>query len=331
MYDLLIIGAGPIGIFASFYAGMHKMKAITLETHTSAGGQLTRLYKEKYIYDIPGFKKIKAQEYIDILLDQYRDYENEVKIEYQTVLNQIDKVEDHFVVKTSKGNYETKLLLITSGNGTYIPRELEVEGANDCSNVLYFLDDLSMFDDKNVVVLGGGDSAVDWALELQKRAKSCTLIHRRNEFRAHQSSVDQLYSSPMQVLTPYNVVGIVQEGNEAKQIIIQNLDNQQERTLDVDYIIVNYGMKISNSIATNLGLENQNGAILVKASMESSLPGVYAAGNCVYYDGKIKTITCGLGEVSVAINAINHALHPSKAPGVVYSSILFHKSEQNEK
>jgi thioredoxin reductase (NADPH) len=331
MYDLIIIGAGPMGLFASFYAGMHKIKALALETHSIAGGQLSRLYKEKYIYDIPGFRKIKAGDYVENLLDQYRQYENDVEIKYNTIIKSFNKKEDHFEVVTSKGKFLTKLLLITSGNGTYVPRQLDLEKAEDCTNILYHIDGLDMFQDKKVVLLGGGDSAVDWALELQKYTSSCTLIHRRNEFRAHQSSVDQLFESNIKVLTPYVTTDLIKSDGKVTALEIENVETKEKQLVECDYILVNFGLIISNSVATQLGLNNHNGNIIVKGNMESSVSGVFAAGNCVTYDGKIKTITCGMGEVSVAINSINYRLHPSKAPQIPYSSLMFSSKESNEK
>lgn len=324
MLDVIIIGAGPMGIFASFYAGMHKIKALTIESHDAPGGQLTRLYKEKYIYDVPGFKKIKAEDFIKGLLDQYSTYENDVKIMTNTIIKGFNIKNDSFEVITNKGKYESRLLLITSGNGTYIPRELDVSGASNCQNVIYHIENLDEFKDKKVVLLGGGDSAVDWALELEKYAKEVTVVHRRDEFRAHQSSVDQLYNSSIRVLTPYLAREIIKDNDDmAKAIIVENVKTNERMTLEADYFIVNFGLIISNNVATQLGLANVNGNILVKANMESSLEGVYAAGNCVTYEGKIKTITCGMGEVSVAINSINFKLHPSKAPHIPYSSLMF--------
>lgn len=323
MLDVIIIGAGPMGIFASFYAGMHKINALTIESHNELGGQLTRLYKEKNIYDIPGFKKIKAQDFIDNLLDQYSAYKDVVKIMNNTIIKGFNIKSNSFEVVTSKGNFESRLLLITSGNGTYIPRELDVDGASECKNIIYHIERLDDFKDKKVILLGGGDSAVDWALELEKYAKEVTLVHRRNEFRAHQSSVDQLLNSSIKVMTPYLTKEIVKDGDKAKSIIVENVETGERVTLDTDYVIVNFGLIISNNVATQLGLANINGNIIVSANMETSLEGVYAAGNCVTYEGKIKTITCGMGEVSVAINSINFKLHPSKAPQIPYSSLMF--------
>ena len=199
VYDITVIGGGPAGLFTAFYAGMRQASCKIIESMPQLGGQLAALYPEKYIYDVAGFPKVRAQELIDRLKEQLSLFETEIVLE-QTV-QKVEKNEDNmFEMTTNTGIHYSKAIIITAGCGAFQPRKLEVEGAEkyEKTNLHYFVNDLNMFKGKRVLISGGGDSAVDWALMLEPIAEKVTLIHRRDKFRAHEHSVETLMNSKVE-------------------------------------------------------------------------------------------------------------------------------------
>src|SRR5690606_36672349 len=189
--DILIIGGGPAGMFAAFYGGMRHASVKIVESMPQLGGQLAALYPEKYIYDIAGFPKVTAQEIVDRLKEQMSLFEQEICLDEK--VTDVKKLEDRlFEVTTNKGSHFAKSIIITAGVGAFSARPLEVEGAEKYKNknLHYFVNDLQQFKDQDVIISGRGDSAVDWSVVLESIAKSITLVHRRDKFRAHEHSVE---------------------------------------------------------------------------------------------------------------------------------------------
>ena len=193
VFDVTIIGGGPVGLFTAFYAGMRKMSVNIIESLPQLGGQLSALYPEKYIYDIAGFPKISGQELIDNLIKQMHQFEPTITLEQD--VQQVEKQEDGiFKLTTNRAIHFSKTIIITAGNGAFQPKKLNLETAEkfEGKNLHYFIKDLNQFAGKNVQIFGGGDSAVDWSLMLEPIAKKVTLVHRRDKFRAHEASVENL-------------------------------------------------------------------------------------------------------------------------------------------
>lgn len=315
VYDITVIGGGPAGIFTTFYAGMRQCSVKIIESMPQLGGQLSALYPEKYIYDVAGFPKIKAQELIDNLKKQAMQFNPTVCLE-ETVEN-VEKQDDIFVLTTDKGIHKSKTIIITAGVGAFQPRRLELPDTErfEKTNLHYFVNDMNQFKDLRVAVLGGGDSAVDWALMLEPIAKEVSIIHRRDKFRAHEHSVEQLMNSKVRVLTSYEVKS-VQGQDRIESITIQKAKSDEELTLELDALIVNYGFVSSLGPIQNWGLEFDKGAIVVNSKMETNIPGIYAAGDVATYDGKIKLIAVGFGEAPIAVNNAKLYIDPSaKAHG----------------
>lgn len=323
MLDVLIIGAGPVGLYAGFSAGLRKLNAAVIESLPYVGGQLTSLYPEKPIYDIPGFKEVKAKDFIETLEEQYNQFKDVVPLHLMTQVTNIKKVEDHFVVETTKQTFETKTVLISNGGGTFSPRLLEVENA-DKPNVLYSVKTFEQFKDKKILVLGGGDSALDWAIALAGVSKNVILSHRRKEFRAHDTSIEK-FKTLGKILTPYTVEKVLGD-KLANQVVLKNVESNEELTLDVDYVLVNYGLLTSKNTYGDWGLELENNLVKVNSKYRTNIEGIYAVGNCCQYDGKLKMICPGLGEAATAIGDINNYLNPGKNNNV-YSSALMHKDK----
>lgn len=310
VYDITVIGGGPAGLFTAFYAGMRQASCKIIESMPQLGGQLSALYPEKYIYDVAGFPKVRAQELIDRLKEQLSLFETETVLE-QTV-QQVEKRADNiFELTTDKGIHLSKSIIITAGCGAFQPRKLEVEGAEkyEKTNLHYFVNDLNMFAGKRVLVSGGGDSAVDWALMLEPIAEKVTLIHRRDKFRAHEHSVETLMNSKVEVKTPYAIEQLIGE-EEIEKVILKHVKEEQTEELEVDAVIVNFGFISSLGPIQDWGLEIEKGSIVVNSKMETNIPGIYAAGDITTYPGKVKLIAVGFGEAPTAVNNAKSYIDP---------------------
>lgn len=324
VYDITIIGGGPVGLFTAFYGGMRQASVKIIESLPQLGGQLSALYPEKYIYDIAGFPKVLAQDLVNNLKEQMAKFEQTVVLEQavQEVEKQADGV---FKLTTDKEIHYTKTIIITAGNGAFQPRRIELEKAQqyEGTNLHYFIDDLNHFAGKKVMVFGGGDSAVDWALMLEPIAEKVTIVHRRDKFRAHEHSVENLKNSTVEVKTPYIPADLIGIENRIHTVVLKNTNGEETETLDVDAVIVNYGFVSSLGPIKEWGLDIQKNSILVNSRMETNIPGIYAAGDIATYDGKVKLIASGFGEAPTAVNHAKQYIDPKAKVQPMHSSSMF--------
>jgi thioredoxin reductase (NADPH) len=300
--DILIIGGGPAGMFAAFYGGMRQASVKIIESMPQLGGQLAALYPEKYIYDVAGFPKVTAQELVDRLKQQIDLFKPEVCLE-EKVVGVVKKEERLFEVTTDRAVHLAKAVIITAGVGAFEPRRLDLPEASrfEGKNLHYFVGDLQRFKDRHVLVSGGGDSAVDWSLMLEPIAKSVTLIHRRDKFRAHEHSVENLMNSTVRIITPTEITAL--HGDEAiTQVTLTDVKTNETTELEVDAVIVNFGFVSSLGPISEWGITIQGGSIVVDTRMETNIPGIFAAGDITTYPGKLKLIAVGFGEAPTAIN-----------------------------
>lgn len=323
--DLIVIGGGPAGIFAAFYAGMRHASVKLIESMPQLGGQLAALYPEKYIYDVAGFPKVRAQELVDSLISQMKQFPVDVQLE-EKVLNVVKKDDRLFEVTTDKQVHTAKAVIITAGAGAFEPKRLDLPEARqyEKKNLHYFIQDLSSFKGKRVLVSGGGDSAVDWAMMLEPVAEQVTLIHRRDKFRAHEHSVEQLMKSKVQVVTPKEITAL--HGQEyIEAVTIKDTKSGEEMQMPVDAVIVNYGFNSSLGPIAEWGIQIESGSIVVDTKMQSNIEGIFAAGDITTYPGKLKLIAVGLGEAPTAVNNAKVYLDPDArlSPGHS-SSMKFH-------
>lgn len=322
IFDITIIGGGPVGLFTAFYAGMRQMSVKIIESLPQLGGQLSALYPEKFIYDIAGFPKVRAQELIDNLQKQMEQFSPEICLNQsvETIEKQPDGI---FKLTTNSEQHFTKTIIITAGNGAFQPKKLPIlsKREKEPTNVHYFIKDLNQFKDRRVVVFGGGDSAVDWSLMLEPIAKEVTIVHRRDAFRAHESSVENLKNSKVRILTPF--VPVELEGDEQIQkVVLEEVKGEQKMTLDVDDVIVNYGFASSLGPIKDWGLTIEKNAIVVNQKMETNIEGIFAAGDICTYDGKLKLIACGFGEAPVAVSSAKFYIDPTAKKHVPHSTSL---------
>ncbi|EIA20336.1 NAD(P)/FAD-dependent oxidoreductase [Listeria fleischmannii] len=324
IYDITIIGGGPVGIFAAFYAGMRKASVKIIESLPQLGGQLTALYPEKYIYDIPGFKAVRAQELINNLVQQMQPFDPTVCLE-ESVLKVEKQADGTFEITTTKDVHYSKTIIITAGNGAFEPRKLQLKEAErfEGTNLHYFINDLNQFKGRRVAVCGGGDSAVDWALMLEPIAKSVSIIHRRGSFRAHEHSVESLEKSSVSIMTPFIPTEL--HGTEAgiEKIILQEVKGTQTKTLEIDDFIINYGFVSQLGPIKEWGLTIERNSIVVNSKMESSIPGIYSAGDICTYDGKVKLIATGFGEAPTAVNNAINFMDPTARVQPMHSTSMF--------
>ncbi|MBK5458600.1 MULTISPECIES: NAD(P)/FAD-dependent oxidoreductase [unclassified Peribacillus] len=321
--DITIIGGGPVGLFTAFYGGMRQAKVKIIESLPQLGGQLTALYPEKFIYDIAGFPKVRAQELVENLKEQMKVFEPTICLDEAVKL--IEKQEDGtFKITTNLDTHFSKSVIITAGNGAFQPRKLELEDATqfENKNLHYFVNDMTRFKGKKVAILGGGDSALDWALMLEPIAEKVTLIHRRDKFRAHEHSVNQLMNSSVEVKTPYVPSELV-GADQITKIVLEHTKTQQKELVDIDDLIVNYGFISSLGPIKEWGLKLEKNSIIVNSKQETNISGIYAAGDICTYEGKVKLITTGFGEGPTAVNNAKAYIDPKAKVQPMHSTSLF--------
>ncbi|MGG0335881.1 NAD(P)/FAD-dependent oxidoreductase [Priestia aryabhattai] len=323
VYDITIIGGGPTGLFTAFYGGMRQASVKIIESLPQLGGQLSALYPEKYIYDVAGFPKVRAQELVDNLKEQMDQFKPAVALEQavEKVEKQADSV---FRLTTNSEVHYSKTIIITAGNGAFKPRKIELENAEqfEQTNLHYFVDDMNKFKGRKVLVCGGGDSAVDWSLMLEPIAEKVTLTHRRDKFRAHEHSVENLHNSSVDIKTPYVPVEFVGD-DRITQVVLENTKGEEKTVVDVDDVIVNFGFVSSLGPIKEWDLDLEKNAIVVNSKQETNIPGIYAAGDVCTYDGKVKLIVAGFGEGPTAVNNAKAYIDPKARLQPMHSTSMF--------
>lgn len=324
IYDITVIGGGPTGLFAAFYGGLRNATVKIIESLPQLGGQLAALYPEKYIYDVAGFPKIRAQDLANALIEQAKMFNPTVRLEQS--VQKVEKLDNGiFRLTTDREIHYSKTVIITAGNGAFQPRRLELEEAKqyEGKNLHYFVTDLQYFSGKRVAVFGGGDSAVDWSLMLEPIAKKVTIIHRRDKFRAHESSVEKLKNSKVEIKTPFVPAELIGDGERIAQIVLKHAKEETTEVLDVDEVVVNYGFISSLGPIKDWGLDIVKNSIVVNSKMETNIPGIYAAGDICTYEGKVKLIATGFGEAPIAVNNAKAYIDPKARVQPVHSTSLF--------
>ncbi|MBA4133565.1 MAG: ferredoxin--NADP(+) reductase [Flavobacterium sp.] len=324
--DILIIGAGPTGLFAVFEAGLLKLKCHIIDALPQPGGQLAELYPKKPIYDIPGYPEVLAGDLVNNLMEQIKQFQPGFTL--AETAETIDKLEDGtFIVTTNKGTkHHAKAIAIAGGLGTFEPRKPEIENISfyEEKGVEYFVKDPELFRDKKIVIAGGGDSALDWSIFLADVASEVTLIHRRNEFRGALDSVEKLQEYKklglVNLVTPAEVVRL--HGDDHLTAITINSDGQ-EQTIETDYFIPLFGLTPKLGAIANWGLEIEKNAIKVNNALDyqTNIDGIYAIGDVNIYPGKLKLILCGFHEATLMCQSVYNRLNPGKRYVLKYTTV----------
>lgn len=322
MYDVTIVGGGPTGLFASFYAGLRNMSVKIVDSLPQLGGQLMELYPDKYIYDIGGIPKILAKDLVANLEEQAKHSNPTICLEETAIA--LEKLPGYFALTTDKTVHYSKTILLTSGIGSFQPRKLNVAGAEayEGKNLHYKVKDLNYFKNSNVLVLGGGDSALDWSLMLENIASDVTICHRKEQFTAHEMTVQQLQNSKVHIKTPYGIKELVGDGENIHEVIIVGKDKQEER-IPVDHVIVNYGNVASLGHLKEWGIDMEKNSVVVNEKMETNIEGIYAAGDVCTHGGKVKLIAVGFGEVPNAISHMKAFIDPKSRVQPKHSTSIF--------
>jgi thioredoxin reductase (NADPH) len=322
VYDLIIIGGGPAGLFALFQAGMRELRAKLIESLTHLGGQVATLYPEKTIHDIPGIPKIQALDLVENMEQQARQFGGDIGLGEH--VEKLERDGDIWHVSTDKDVYHCRAVIVATGVGAFTPRRLgipEIEKYEE-NGVYYFMPEKSKLAGRNVVVVGGGDSAIDWALELQAGvAKSVALVHRREGFRAHEESVKKLFNSGARILLWHEVKGRCDHpDNELHCVIVFDNRTKEETVLPCDVLLMGLGFSADAGPLQHWNLDLDGNRIKVDMRMATNLPGIFAVGDVAIYPGKVKRIAPGVAEAAAAVNHAKVYLDPTADLEAGYSS-----------
>ena len=325
--DTLIIGAGPVGLFCVHQLGIIGLKCEVVDNLDKIGGQCIELYPDKPIYDIPAYPEILAGDLTDKLMEQIKQFEPGFTLGERA--ETIEKQEDEtFIVTTNKGTkHHAKVVAIAGGLGSFEPRKPPILNITDFEDkgVEYIIRDPEFYSNKKVVISGGGDSALDWAIFLTDVASSVTLIHRRNEFRGALDSVDKVQelknAGKITMITPAEVKGIVGTDKVEGVAVVQN--GGEEFILETDHFIPLFGLSPKLGPIANWGLEIEKNAIKVNNALDyqTNIPGVYAIGDVNTYPGKLKLILCGFHEATLMCQSAYKRIFPNKKYVMKYTTV----------
>jgi thioredoxin reductase (NADPH) len=321
--DITIIGGGPAGLFALFYAGMRNTSAQIVDALPEPGGQLTALYPEKFIFDVAGYPKVLAKDLVRSLREQAAQFGEPVHLGQR--VTGLEQREGQFVLHTDKGDYPTKSIIIAAGIGAFSPRRLP----QSCAEPWYgrgiydVVTDPQQFRGQRVVIVGGGDSAFDWATQLAGVATHVSLVHRSDRFRAHGATVTQfdadVAAGRAALYTFHEIADVLcrPEGERFTHIVLRNVKAKTTTEIEADVVLPMLGFVSDIGPIADWGLTLEKDEIVVNQLMETGRPGIWAAGDVTTYPGKLKLIACGFGEAATAVNQAVHWMYPEKkvAPG----------------
>lgn len=327
LYDITVVGAGPVGLFGVFYAGMRQMAINLIDSLDMVGGQLNALYPEKNIYDMPGFPKIMAKDLVRQLWDQAQIGKPDVHLgrKITRILPVEENGQRHFVLHCENGeNFHSRTVMLALGMGAFKPRKLEVPGLEEREGktVHYFVKTLSHYKGKDVLVVGGGDSAADWTLALgapdakgETIANSVTMIHRTQNFSAHEATLDLIRNlSHAKIITHTELQALddcIDQGKpRLRATLLQNIAKETQQA-HYDDIIVCAGYIAKLDFVKESGLEMQGNAIKVNEKMETNIPGIFAVGDVCSHGAKLKLIATGVGEAAIAANFAKVQIDPT--------------------
>jgi thioredoxin reductase len=327
--DITVIGAGPVGMCTAFWAGMREANARIIDSLPELGGQLTTLYPEKWIFDVPGHPKVLAKDLVEMLrvqaLEQF-DVPAHLETTAESISWEGDGDDRVLVLHTDRGELRSRTVIVAGGHGAFEPKKLpgydmtpwEGRGAQ------YLVGEKSLFEGKRVLIVGGGDSACDWAVNLLDTASEISLVHRREGFRAHELTVGQVLQASdrgdVSLYVPFQIKHVSGDGSVERVVLFHSEDEAHEIELEVDAILLQLGFKTALGPLKDWGFEVVKGAIVVDQVMRTSLERVWACGDITTFDGKLKLIATGFSESAVAVAQAVHAIRPEMKIQPKYST-----------
>ena len=334
--DITIIGAGPTGLFGAFYAGMRGASCRLIDNLDQVGGQLTALYPEKYIFDVAGFPKVLAKDLVKGMAEQANQFRAPVHLGQKVVglRRESENGQPRFVLITEHEEYPSRTVVIAGGIGAFTPRKLPLKDVEQWygRGVFDRVLDPQAFAGKRVLLVGGGDSAFDWAVNLQGIARSILMVHRRDGFRAHAATVQQvqaLCAAGRMELRTFWEVRALHGTDRVERVTLYNNKTKEEEIVAMDAVIPQLGFLSSLGAIAEWGLELDKGDIKVQSTMATNIPGIFAAGDITTYPGKLKLIATGVAEASIAVNHAVHFINPTAKvePGHSSNMALFGQTD----
>jgi thioredoxin reductase (NADPH) len=313
--DITVIGAGPVGMCTGFWAGMREASSRIIDSLPELGGQLTTLYPEKWIFDVPGHAKVLARDLVELMRVQALE-QFDVPVHLNTTADTISWEDELVVLHTDRGELRSRTVIVAGGHGAFEPKKLpgydmtpwEGRGAH------YIVGEKSVFEGKRVLIVGGGDSACDWVINLLDTASEIRLVHRREGFRAHELTVGQVLEAAdrgdVMLHVPFQIKEVRGDGGIESVRLFHSEDEEHELEIEVDAILLQLGFKTQLGPLKDWGFELQKGAIVVDQVMKTSLDRVWACGDITTFDGKLKLIATGFAESAIAVAQAVHEIRP---------------------
>jgi thioredoxin reductase len=333
--DITIIGGGPTGIFALFYAGMRGATARLVDALPELGGQLTALYPEKYIFDVAGFPKVLAKDLVRALAEQAAQFKQPIHLLHKVV--GLEEADGQFILVTDKERLVSRALVIAAGIGAFSPRRLPQACAQPWygRGVYDVVTDPEIFRGQRVLIIGGGDSAFDWGTQLLERASRVTIVHRSDRFRAHAATISQYRnavgagSADLFTFHELHDIKCADTPERFSHVELRDVKAKTTREIEVDVVLPMLGFVSDIGPLAEWGLTLEKDEIVVTSTMETGRPGVYAAGDITTYAGKLKLIASGFAEAATAVNQAVHWIYPEKkvAPGHSSNMSIFGQTD----
>jgi thioredoxin reductase (NADPH) len=327
--DITVIGAGPVGLSAAFWAGMREASVQVIDSLPEIGGQLTTLYPEKWIFDVPGHPKVLAKDLVSQLREQaLEQFDVPVFLEAtaETITYEGEGEDRVVVLNTDRGEVRSRAVVVAGGHGAFEPKKLPGFDMDPWEGIgaHYIVGDKSVFDSKRVVIVGGGDSAFDWVLNLLDTADAITLVHRRDGFRAHEATIAQVMKQVelgrVKLQIPYEISEISGDGKIEKVTLSPVGEEGESVTEDADAVLLQLGFKTALGPLKEWGFEVEKGALVVDPQMHTTLERVWACGDITTFDGKLKLIATGFAEAAIAVAQSIHEIRPDTKIQPKYST-----------
>lgn len=325
LFDVTIIGGGPIGLFTAFYCGMREMETKIMEYLPFLGGKVSYFYPEKTIRDIGGIPAIIGEDLIKQLEEQARTFKPTIVLNQQVV--GLERLEDGTFLLTShnREKHHTKTIILATGFGALKSAPLDIEGAEkyEGRSLHYTVESMKHFKDKHVLISGGGNSALDWANELLPIVRHLTIVHRRHEFSGLERSIANLRNSTATIMTPCILEELHGDGGKLTSVSVKNMETEELQVMEVDEVLVNHGFAIDLGPIKQWGLEFEKGGLKVDRYMQTNIPGIFAAGDIASYLNKLHLIAGGFSEGPTAVNSAKAYIQPEKELKPIYSTTHF--------